>query len=324
MAYKDFKAGDSLTEEEFKELSTNKPDKELLKKLGVSSMEEFVQERDSIFKSAANTETYFQRLEKKIKRGQVTEDTLNSLNVARDLFKLGTSMGQINKSDKALSKLKRPSLPQLPKYDAGLDYEINRAQQGTMDAAKVVEPARQAIDRGFTADLTSARGAVGGQSGAYGALAQTAALRRNRAYGELSPMIDNVRAREQSRVDNLLSRRMQERQQNFDNRSQLYNFDNANYQNDVNAASDLGLAGRENLAGTFDSLPSSLAAFAGTQYGRRNSIRPEDTTMVPEIDEFRRNQIENNMLYNPMMFERPSQLPRKLAKPMYYNQAYNR
>jgi hypothetical protein len=283
------------------------------KELGIGSTEELIQQMSQILNSADNSQNYFARLERKMKRGEVTEELATGLNALRDLTQFGIGAGQAAQSDRALSRLRRPNAPTTPMRDPYLDQAISGAQLGTMDAARQIEPARQELQRGFYSDLAAARGAVGGQGAAYGALAQNAALRRNRAIGELAPIMDNIRGRQQSRVDELMARRQAMRQQDFSNRLQLYDYENQAYNQDVGAAAELGLAGRENMYGALGNLPDSIAAFGGTMYGRqlgrrpasqRSSVPPEDRTQVPELDAFQEELINTSLLYNPARYQR--------------------
>jgi hypothetical protein len=316
-----YQSGDyTLTKEEFDQLleASGKPtaQEKIAKQLGLGSTEELQAQISDILQQAKNSPNYFQRLERKIKRGETTADLAAGFNVVRDLTQGFIGSRQVSASNRALARNQRPALPGLPPADPRLDQAISEAQRGTMDAARMVEPARQGIERGFASDLTAARGAVGGQASAYGALAQTAALRRNRGFAELAPVIDSVRAREQARLDDLLARRGQQRQQDFGNRMQLYDFANQNYQQDANAAAELGLAGRENMYGAINSLPDSLAAYGGTFADRqfnvpnvrnpfqRKTLPPEHKTQVPELDAVQEELMNTSLLYNPDKYQR--------------------
>lgn len=283
------------------------------KKLGLGSTDELMQQMAAVMNSASNAPNYFARLERKMKRGEVTEDLASGLNVLRDFTQYGIGSGQARQADRTLGRLRRPNMPALPQRDIYLDNAIADAQRGTMDAARVIEPARQELQRGFASDLAAARGAVGGQAGAYGALAQTAALRRNRGISELAPIIDNIRSREQARLDDLLARRSAQRQQDFQNRLQLYDQENSIYNQDVTAASELGLAGRENMYGALNQMPDSLAVLGGSLATRQRAARPqraelppEDRTQVPELDQFKEELINTSILYNPNKYQRQS------------------
>jgi len=307
----------TLTAEEFDTLIEALGDSEkqakVAKQLGLNSTDDLLASIQGILGQASNSENYFARLEKKMKRGEIAEELSAGLGVAKDLFQLGVGARQISESNRTLRGLKRPALPGLPSKDRTLSNAISEAQRGTMDAARAVEPARQGIERGFGTDLAAARGAVGGQSGAYGSLAQTAALRRNRAFGEIAPMIDSIRAREQGRLDQLLGQRLDQRQQDFRNRFNLYDEANQNYVQDAGAAAELGLAGRENLYGAVGNLSGSLANLGGVAYQNprfRNKFKLNNgRTGIKEVDDFQ-DVVYSNPYYN---LDYPSQKGTKMS-----------
>ena len=297
----------TFTAKEFDELiAATGDDKRLAetaKKLGLSSVDEAMAMLPEILAGAANGENYFARLERRMKRGELAEDLQAGFNTINSLAQLGISSGQIKRSNNALGALSRPGLPTTPREDEALSNAIYGAQQGTFDAARAVAPVRQGIEDAYTSDLQTARQASGGQSGTFGALAQTANLRKMRGYGEMAPLIDSIRAREQARLDNLLAMRQEGRQQDFRNRMSIYDRSNQNYTDDVAAASELGLAGRENMQtalGNFGQAASVLGSKYGSQPMPEMNIRNmfsrkiRNTTGVPEVDEYE-NQVNNDI-----------------------------
>lgn len=263
----------------------------------------------NIMASAKNYPNYQARLEKKMQRGELTESLASGLGVARDLFQIGIASGQIKQSNSTLAKLVRPSIPGLPRNDKTLDSALSNAQMGTFDAAREIEPAKQAINSGYQNDIMNARAAAGGQQGTYGALAQEASLNRNRSLMGLAPMVDNARAREQTRVDDLLARRSEQRQQGFENQKSLYDLTNNNYMQNVQTASQLGQAGRENLYGGVGNLSDSLSVLGGNvqlpnwaQKQRNQEMGQTDTpeyTGVPEMQNMQQTLDQHAAYRNP-------------------------
>jgi len=170
---------------------------------------------------------------------------------------LASSVSQVRNSNRAINSLVRPEAPTIPGIDPALDNAIRGAEVGTMDAARAVAPARQAIQDGFNQDLAQASIIGQGQASTTGALGQVAALRRNRAIGNLSPQIDSIRAREQSRLDSLIGRRMSQNNQNFQNRFRQHQLDLSQFNLDSQAAGNLGSVGRLNRRNAMNSLMSA-------------------------------------------------------------------
>lgn len=299
----------SLTAEEFDDLIKASGDPELIaqvnKQLGrTATADDTIGAIASIMKDAQNYPNYQARLEKKMKRGEVTEDLAAGFGVLRDLIQTGVGASQISQSNRALRGLRRPTPPGVPGEDKVFSNALSEAQRGTFNAARTIEPAKQAIQGGFANDLAVARDVSGGQAGTYGALAQAAANRRNRSFGELAPMADNARAREQARVDELLQTRQIQRQRDYQNRMSLYDANNDAYQQDSNAAAELGAAGRDNLYGGIGNLSSSLPVLGGTSYGRSINLprmrarqnMGTNRTGIQEMDNFQE-MINNNPYY---------------------------
>jgi len=265
---KNYDSDYTLESKDFEGILKGIGDPEVIKKINAKlgrteTADDTQQALANIMASAKNYPNYQARLERKMQRGELTENLAAGLGVARDLFQIGVASGQIKQSNAALAKLTRPAIPGLPKNDKTLDSALANAQMGTFDAARTIEPARQAIDTGYQNDIMNARSAAGGQQGMYGALAQEASLNRNRSLMGLAPIIDSARAREQARVDDLLAQRAAQRQQGFENQRSLYDLSNANYNQDVQSAGELGRVGRENLYGGVGNLTDSLAVLGG-------------------------------------------------------------
>lgn len=247
--------------------------------LGLDSIEEVTSLFPSLLGQATNGESYLARLEKKMQRGELTEKLSGAFNTLVGLTQLGVSANQINKSNKDLGVLNPPGTPSIPQEDPALSNAIYEAGRGTFDAGRAASVAKRQIRNNRLVDEAQARQIAGGQAGIYGALNQASALRTNRGYAELTPMIDSIRAREQARLDNLLQMRQQNRQTDFNNRMSIYDQANQNYRNDMNAAGQLGQAGRENLFTSLGGLSNSLAVMGG-------GINFRNKTGVKELDDF--------------------------------------
>jgi len=176
---------------------------------------------------------------------------------------LATSLTQIKNSNKAIRELQRPSMPNPNVLDPALNNAISKAQQGSLDALRALEPAKQEIAQQRLMDMQTAKSVSGGQAGAYGAQATAAGLRANRAAAGLAPLGDNIRARQQQRADNLIGVRQGVRQQEFQNRFGIAQENMQQYQQDAAAAGALGQAGRQNLRMTLGQLPEMITRTAG-------------------------------------------------------------
>ena len=193
---------------------------------------------------------------------------LNTLLAAGDTL---TSIQQINESKKLLNQSKKPNRPSIPGRDPYLQQALAKAQQGTFDASRALAPAQQGIQNQYLSDLNNARIASTGQAGAYGALAQVAANRRNEANVGLIPIADQIRANEKQRLDNLIGMRMGETQDMFQNQAQFYPQDLAQYTLDQQAAGSLGATGRSNPRTSMANLGQQIPEAANYLTNRRYS-----------------------------------------------------
>ena len=222
-----------------------------------------------------------------------------------------TSISQIQQSNKAIRELQRPSMPSPNVLDPALNNQIAKAQQGTLDAARALEPAKAGIDQQRALDIDLARRISGGQAGALGAQATGASLRAMRESAKLPQIRDAIRAREQGRADNLIGLRQGVLQDEFQNRLAIGRTNLDQYQNDVAAAAALGQAGRTNLRMTLGQLPDMLTRTAG------NMMPVQDVW-----DAYGAN-VENNLAqtiakFNPGPVSRPGfTSPTLSTQPMY-------
>lgn len=263
--------GDDISEKEadiaVAALSAPNADK-IREMLGFPDLESLNASITESLHNAGNGENYFQTLRDRIKRGEVASELASGFGALNDMTEALVGTGQIRASRKTLDALSRPQLPEIPKRDEKLSKAISDAQAGTFDTARQLQPMRETIERGYGADLQTARSVAGGQAGAYGALGQTAAIRRNQALSGMAPMIDSIRAREQARLDNLLGMRQDENQRNFGNRMYQYNQSNSNYDVDRAYAEDRLAAGQSNLFGGLRNFGNNLAVLGSKYYDK--------------------------------------------------------
>lgn len=261
---------------------------------------------EEILAAAANGPNRLDRLEEKMKRGEITAKSAAVLNVFKDLVNISASEAQIRRSNRELSRLRRPGLPAPLRDDPALNNAIEQSQRGTLDAARAVEPIRQELDNQYAADQAVARDISGGQSSVYGGLSQLSSLRKRRGLNALVPAIDSIRAREQERLDALLQQRAAQRQNAWTQQFQNALIDTQQYNNDLAAASELGAIGRENLYGTLNNMAPSLATLAGYSHGARINVpnfrlpqirlpRLRRYTGNKELDEYN-DKVTNNLI----------------------------
>lgn len=236
--------------------------------LGYTSSEELAKDIAESLNSASNGANYFETLRDRIKRGEVANELASGFGALSDLTEVLVGSGQIRASKKTLQALSRPQLPDVPQRDERLSKVISDAQAGTFDTARQLQPLRDTIERGYGADLQTARSIAGGQAGALGALGQTASIRRNQAITGMAPIIDSIRSREQARLDNLLGMRQDETQRNFANRMYQYGQRNDNYNIDRAYAEDRLAAGQANLFGGLRNFGNNLAVLGSKYYDK--------------------------------------------------------
>lgn len=212
-------------------------------------------------------------------RGRLSDKVTQGLNVLLAGTDIATSLGQIGAARGAERRLQQPQRPTVPGRDPALQRAISQAEGGTFDQQRALAPAQLQILDQYLADLDVARRVSTGQASQYGALAQTAANRRQRASLGLVPLQDQIRRQEQARLDALIGQRMGETQQRYENVANLYPTER--YYSDLEAQriGALGAQGRVNLR-------TALPAFAG---GARDAI-------IDNLVNRKYNQIYNEML----------------------------
>lgn len=213
--------------------------------------------------------SYIDKLKAKVKRGETTEKFANIFDTVINTGKIGVALSQINQSKQSLEGLTPPTLPVTPNADPRLNAAIYQAQQGTFDTSRALAPISREIRNRRAAGEYAARQMAGGQQGTYGAANQLNQIAADKLTGDMGPIIDNIRAREQGRVDQLLNRSQQERQQNFQNRLGIYDRGMEQYNAQTSAAGALGSAGRQNLWEGIGGLGSNAAVMAGNISGNK-------------------------------------------------------
>lgn len=180
-------------------------------------------------------------------KGKLSEKVGTALNLALAGTDIGTSLSQINTSDRQLRQGTRPAKPSPLTADPQLQQALSDAERGNYDAVRALAPAQLAILDSYLSDLNNAEVASGGQAGTYGALAQTASSRRGRRSLELVPIADNIRRENTQRYDQLLGQKLNENQAIQQSQAQFYPQDLYQYGLDRQAAGQLGAQGRSNL-----------------------------------------------------------------------------
>jgi hypothetical protein len=181
---------------------------------------------------------------------------------------IANSINQIQEGKKGARK-PRPARPAIPQKSVLLQQALRQAQEGTMDAGRALLPVQAQIQDQYQNDIANAKTASTGQAGNFGAYAQLAADRRNRAALQMAPIQDDIRAREQARYDNLLGMDINENQQMFNNQNDLYGQDLYQYNQEQRNYGALQSQGRENLRNSLYSFGGNLAPNIANYYTQR-------------------------------------------------------
>lgn len=192
-----------------------------------------------------------------------------------------SSTQQVKTARQLARQSRRPQQAAPLTQDPLLKQAIFEAQQGQFDTAKRLAPAQLAILDQYLSDINQARTASTGQAGTYGSLAQVASTRRGRNLQQLTPMADDIRAREQGRLDNLLQMRLGENQAIQQSQAQYYPTDVNAYLQEQQAIGQLGATGQQNLRGSLANLGGQIVqpvADAATRrkYDRLRALLPEN------------------------------------------------
>lgn len=205
----------------------------------------------------------------KTEKGKFSEKLSQGLDLILAGTDIASSIKQISESKAALAKSKKPSRPAIPARDQYLQQALRGAQDVSQGVQTALAPVQAQIQDQYLADLAAAKTASTGQAGAYGSYAQLAANRRNRAAMDLAAVGDDIRARNQGRLDTLIGKQMDETQQMFQNQASLYPYDLQQYGLEQQAAGDLGATGRQNLRNSLYNMSAQLAPTVADFYTQR-------------------------------------------------------
>lgn len=209
------------------------------------------------------------RMAQETDKSNFTEKLSKGLELILGATDVANSIKQISESKKALDKSKKPSRPSIPARDSYLQQALRQAQDVSQGVQTAIAPVEAQIQDQYQADLANAKTASTGQAGAYGSYAQLAANRRDRAAMELAPIADQIRSRNQARLDDLVAQRRDETQQQFQNQASLYPYDLHQYGQEQAAAAELGSTGRQNLRNSLYNAAGQIAPTVADLYTER-------------------------------------------------------
>ncbi len=204
------------------------------------------------------------------KEGRLSRRFTPFFQAAMAVSDIGNSARQIRQARNLAGRNIQPSPPPVPGIDPALNDQIRDAQLGSYDSARALGPARQVLDDQYAKDISLAKSIGGGQASTLGALGQVASMRRARGAANLVPMMDQIRAREEGRADNLIGQRGDLIDRNYRNRAYQYTWMKDQYDKDAQAIGGLGAAGRSNMRNSISNLMGAtpgVAARIGTNFG---------------------------------------------------------
>lgn len=253
-------------------------------------------------KMATNPENKAKIVEmaQKAEQGRVSQNVKSGLNLVLAGTDIATSLSQINKSARLGRSTPRPAEPGALQRDPYLGDLLTQSSQGANDVNRTILPAKEGIREQYQNDLAAARTASGGQSGAYGAYAQGAADRRERANLNLVPLADQVRRQNQSRYDNLVGQHVQEGQAINASQGRYYPENLYQYNLQQQLAANLGQIGRSNLRSSMTGLASELPGVISRHIYNRMMIHggPENAQIAQDAHEA----VDNNWSKKPVNF----------------------
>lgn len=219
-------------------------------------------------------------LAQKAEQGRISQNVRSGLNTMLAGTDIATSLGQIAKSKQLGRQTRRPATPSTLQRDPLLAQSLDSASRDTGDVQRALLPAREGIRDTYQADLGTARTASGGQAGAYGAYAQVASDRRNRANLDLVPMADQIRRQRQGRYDQLVGQHLQEGQAINASEGRYYPEALYQYNLDKQVAAGLGQVGRQNLRSSMTGFAQGIPD-AAAQYATQQKYQDTYNRMVP-------------------------------------------
>lgn len=203
-------------------------------------------------------------IQKQIKADKITGATAEILNLGLSIGDLVTSGNQIRSADRGISNLKRPSIPTPPGVDPALSQALVGAERDiNLAPGRAIGPAQLQVMDQYLKDINTAKTASTGQASNFGALAQVASTRRNRASQSLAPIAEQARQNAIGNRNNLLGIKGNQRQNDFSNRLAATRLQEDRYNRDAQALGALGSAGRTNRQTAFNNLASVLPSVLG-------------------------------------------------------------
>jgi hypothetical protein len=187
-----------------------------------------------------------------------TTKITTGLNLLLSGADLATAQGQINRFEQGLKKSRRPGRPPVLTRDSYLAQAKADAQKDTMSDVTAIEAAKSGIQDSYLEDLQNARIASGGQSGAFGAYAQSAATRRGRRSLELAPIGEQIYQGRKERMDRLAGMSTQENQAINESAARYYPTDMSQYQFEQQQLANLGQTGFANRRDSMYGLASQV------------------------------------------------------------------
>jgi hypothetical protein len=198
-------------------------------------------------------------IQKDAEKGKLTDSVAQGIDLVLKGSDIAQSIAQIHAANRGLRSSRRPVRPAIPQREAALQAALRDSQQGNEQAARAMAPVQAQIQDQYNSDIANARTASTGQAGAFGAGAQLASDRRNRAALNLAPIQDQFAQQQRDRQDRLVGQRMDETQRMYDNNAALYPYDLHQYNLEQEQIGALGSQGRSNLRNSLYNAAGSVA-----------------------------------------------------------------
>jgi hypothetical protein len=175
-----------------------------------------------------------------------------------DLVQLANSFNQIRNAREAARNTPTPAFPTPPGPNPALSQALFDAQGMVGDIGYAVDPATQQLNLGYNQAVQQAQAATGGQAANMQALTSLANFQRMQGALGLVPVAQQARMQNQGLVNDLISARMQEQQNQFQNQMGVadLNFDLFNRRQQAIAA--LGSQGRSYAFDAISRIPDYL------------------------------------------------------------------
>lgn len=196
-----------------------------------------------------------------------TEDYTGKLKSAMEIAIGATNMAvgakQLSAYNKLAKESTKPAAPGMPVETP--DYQAaRRAVQQSIYQPSIAQKAAEAgIKETYQAELQNAKTAAGGQAGAYGALAQSAATRRGRRQVELAPQIAQIEAENRRNLINFGADSQRLQQQQYGNAVNMYQQQMQNYADQQKTLGGLRSAGEQNVLAAGTQMLQQVPSIAG-------------------------------------------------------------